>query len=194
MRQHLSGPLARPSVGVELRRKQQFLLESHDSLGERQKAKELWFSSHSSTNPGTKVAEVRATDADDPTTANGEIRYSLVQDQAAFQIDSVTGASFHLVLQRHCQIFLFAVCSSRSSVRLCLAGVITCKVSSLDRETRSQYVVVVKAQDMRGMNSGSTATTSVSITIADINDNLASFVRSTDCSFCVTSVDDSVFS
>lgn len=95
---------------------------------------------------GTKVAEVRATDADDPTTANGEIRYSLVQDQAAFQIDSIT-------------------------------GVISCKVSNLDRETRSQYVVVVKAQDMRGMSSGSTATTSVSITIFDINDNLASFVR-----------------
>lgn len=48
------------------------------------------------------MAEVRATDADDPTTANGELRYSLVQDQAAFQIDSITGASFHLVLQRHC--------------------------------------------------------------------------------------------
>lgn len=41
MRQHLSGPLARPSVAVELRGKQQFLLESHDSLGEWQKDKEL---------------------------------------------------------------------------------------------------------------------------------------------------------
>lgn len=43
---------------------------------------------------------MRATDADDPTTANGELRYSLVQDQGVFQIDSVTGASFHLPLQR----------------------------------------------------------------------------------------------
>lgn len=40
---------------------------------------------------GTKVVEVRATDADDPTTANGELRYSLIQDLSAFQIDSVTG-------------------------------------------------------------------------------------------------------
>ncbi|CAJ1066739.1 cadherin-5 [Xyrichtys novacula] len=40
---------------------------------------------------GTKVVEVRATDADDPTTANGELRYSLTHDLSAFQIDSITG-------------------------------------------------------------------------------------------------------
>ncbi|XP_060896268.1 cadherin-5 [Labrus mixtus] len=95
---------------------------------------------------GTKVVEVRATDADDPTTANGELRYSLTHDLSAFQIDSIT-------------------------------GVISCKINSLDRETKSQYVVVVKAQDMRGMKSGSTATTSVTITITDTNDNIASFTR-----------------
>lgn len=134
-----------------------------------------------------------ATDADDSTTANGELRYSLVQDQGAFQIDSITGASFHLPLRRPCRIFLFAVSSSPTSARLCLAGVISCKVSNLDRESRSQYMVVVKAQDMRGMSSGSTATTSVPITITDINDNLASFVRSTELSLCVGSVDDPVF-
>eukprot|EP00066_Takifugu_rubripes_P012108 XP_011601374.1 PREDICTED: cadherin-5 [Takifugu rubripes] len=95
---------------------------------------------------GTKVVEVRATDADDPNTANGELRYSLIQDQSAFEIDSIT-------------------------------GVISCKINTLDRETKSQYVVVVKAQDLRGMASGSTATTSVSITITDTNDNIASFTR-----------------
>uniref|UniRef100_UPI0037E821B7 cadherin-5 n=1 Tax=Semicossyphus pulcher TaxID=241346 RepID=UPI0037E821B7 len=95
---------------------------------------------------GTKVVEVRATDADDPTTANGELRYSLTHDLSAFQIDSIT-------------------------------GVISCKINTLDRETKSQYVVVVKAQDMRGMASGSTATTSVTITITDTNDNIASFTR-----------------
>ncbi|XP_068569067.1 cadherin-5 [Cebidichthys violaceus] len=99
---------------------------------------------------GTKVVEVRATDADDPTTANGELRYSLTPhgDFSAFEIDSIT-------------------------------GVISCKINSLDRETKSQYVVVVKAQDMRGMASGSTSTTSVTITIADTNDNIASFTRKT---------------
>ncbi|XP_029305204.1 cadherin-5 [Cottoperca gobio] len=99
---------------------------------------------------GTKVVEVRATDADDPSTANGELRYSLTQgeDVSAFQIDSVT-------------------------------GVISCKTNTLDRETKSQYVVVVRAQDMRGMASGSTSTTSVTITITDTNDNIASFTRKT---------------
>lgn len=39
-------------------------------------------------------------------------------------------------------------------------------------------MVVVKAQDMRGLASGSTATTLVTIKITDINDNIASFTRS----------------
>uniref|UniRef100_A0A8C9ZA30 Cadherin-5 n=1 Tax=Sander lucioperca TaxID=283035 RepID=A0A8C9ZA30_SANLU len=94
---------------------------------------------------GTKVVEVRATDADDPTTANGELRYSLAQDQDL-------------------------------SI---LSGMISCKTNTLDRETKSQYVVVVKAQDMRGMATGSTSTTSVTITITDTNDNIASFTRNT---------------
>ncbi|XP_019719529.1 cadherin-5 [Hippocampus comes] len=99
---------------------------------------------------GTKVIEVRATDADDPTTANGELRYSLTPDGdlSAFEIDSIT-------------------------------GMISCKVSTLDRETKSQYVVVVRAQDMRGMASGSTATTSVTVSVTDTNDNIASFTRRT---------------
>lgn len=53
-------------------------------------------------------------------------------------------------------------------------------------------MVVVKAQDMRGMSSGSTATTSVSINIIDINDNLASFVQSTELSHGVACVDNRV--
>ncbi|XP_035518944.1 cadherin-5 [Morone saxatilis] len=97
---------------------------------------------------GTEVVKVTATDADDSTTVNGELRYSLIQDLSAFEIDSVK-------------------------------GVISCKIKNLDRETKSQYVVVVKAQDMRGMASGSTATTSVTITITDTNDNIASFTRKT---------------
>lgn len=99
---------------------------------------------------GTKVVEVRATDADDPSTANGELRYSLVPsgDVSTFGIHSIT-------------------------------GVISCKTDTLDREARSQYVLVVKAQDMRGMASGSTSTTSVTVTVDDTNDNIASFTRKT---------------
>lgn len=45
------------------------------------------------------MVEVKATDADDPTTANGELRYSLIQDHSAFQIDSITGAWLYFLLQ-----------------------------------------------------------------------------------------------
>lgn len=55
---------------------------------------------------------------------------------------------------------------------------ITCNTDNLDRETKDQYVVVVQAQDMRGRTTGATATTSVTITILDVNDNLASFTQS----------------
>nr|UUW46977.1 cadherin-5 [Platichthys stellatus] len=97
---------------------------------------------------GTKVVEVKATDADDPTSANAELKYSLTRDgdTSAFAIDSTT-------------------------------GVISCNVNTLDRETKSQYVVVVKAQDLRGLAAGNTATTSVTITITDTNDNIASFAQ-----------------
>ncbi|MED6282103.1 hypothetical protein CHARACLAT_028637 [Characodon lateralis] len=96
------------------------------------------------------VVEVKATDADDPTTANGQVRYFLTRDEetsAFFEINQKTGA-------------------------------ISSKINTLDRETKSQYVVVVKAQDMAGMATGCTATTSVTITITDVNDNIASFTRS----------------
>lgn len=56
---------------------------------------------------GTKVVEVRATDADDPTTANGELRYSLIQDggQATFKIDSVTGGYNMIVTLQKCCLY-----------------------------------------------------------------------------------------
>lgn len=94
---------------------------------------------------GTKIVEVKATDADDPTTANGELRYSLIRGgDGKFQIDEIT-------------------------------GMLSCSRGDLDRESVGQYVLVVRAQDMRGKPSGSTATTSVTISITDINDNIASF-------------------
>lgn len=95
------------------------------------------------------VVEVKATDADDPSTANGELRYSLVRDEETsgfFEINQIT-------------------------------GVISSKMNTLDREKKSQHVVVVKAQDMAGMATGCTATTSVTITVTDANDNIASFTQ-----------------
>ncbi|CAG6016448.1 unnamed protein product [Menidia menidia] len=99
---------------------------------------------------GTEVVTVTATDADDPTTSNADLLYSLVPGRgtSAFRIDGATGA-------------------------------ISANINSLDREKMSQYVVVVKVLDMGGKSTGCPATTSVTITISDANDNLASFSRST---------------
>ncbi|PWA27275.1 hypothetical protein CCH79_00018317 [Gambusia affinis] len=94
------------------------------------------------------VVQVKATDADDPNTDNGQVRYTLPSGRTSglFEINYET-------------------------------GVISSKVSNLDRETKSQYMVVVRAQDMKGRESGCIATTSVAITITDTNDNIASFTK-----------------
>ena len=71
----------------------------------------------------------------------------------------------------------------KDNTSICLShclpvGVIICNTNTLDRETKSHYMVVVQAQDMGGIATGSTATTSVKITILDANDNFASFTQS----------------
>ncbi|CAL8254545.1 unnamed protein product [Lota lota] len=99
---------------------------------------------------GAKVLQVTATDADDPTTVHAELRYSLRLE------------------------------GERSAFEIdSVTGMITSKVDTLDREMKSKYVLVVQAKDMRGMATGTTATTSVTITITDINDNMASFTKHT---------------
>ncbi|CAL8298522.1 unnamed protein product [Merluccius merluccius] len=60
-----------------------------------------------------------------------------------------------------------------------ITGMITSKVGTLDREVQNKYVLVVQAKDSQGMTAGLTATTTVIITIADINDNQASFSKRT---------------
>ncbi|XP_059928524.1 cadherin-5 [Gadus macrocephalus] len=99
---------------------------------------------------GAKVVQVTATDADDPSTVHAELRYSLRPE------------------------------GERSAFEInIITGMITSRVDTLDREDKSQYVLVVQAKDMRGMTTGTTATTSVTVTITDINDNMASFTQDT---------------
>ncbi|KAJ8400445.1 hypothetical protein AAFF_G00395690 [Aldrovandia affinis] len=52
-------------------------------------------------------------------------------------------------------------------------------MDSLDREKQSAYMVVVHAKDMPGMKTGGSATTTVTITVSDINDNVATFKKRT---------------
>lgn len=60
----------------------------------------------------TRVVEVKATDADDPTTPNGQLRYSFVTkvgEQSKFSIDSITGKMAALTSNKivPCIVFFF---------------------------------------------------------------------------------------
>lgn len=53
----------------------------------------------------------------------------------------------------------------------------------MDRETRDQYVLVIQAKDMVGQMGGLSGTTSVTVTLTDVNDNPPRFTHSkTPCS------------
>ncbi|KAJ3610010.1 hypothetical protein NHX12_022104 [Muraenolepis orangiensis] len=99
---------------------------------------------------GTEVVQVTATDADDPSTVNAEQRYSLRPE------------GDHLAFEINT-----------------ITGMISTRVDTLDREDKSHYVLVVQTKDMRGLVTGTTATTTVTVTVSDINDNMASFTMNT---------------
>lgn len=48
----------------------------------------------------------------------------------------------------------------------------------MDREAREQYLLVIQAKDMVGQMGGLSGTTSVTVTLTDVNDNPPHFSRS----------------
>lgn len=52
----------------------------------------------------------------------------------------------------------------------------------MDREMREEYLVVIQAKDMGGHMGGLSGTTTVTVTLTDINDNPPKFSKSE--SFC----------
>ncbi|KAK9972669.1 hypothetical protein ABG768_025958 [Culter alburnus] len=103
---------------------------------------------HEAADKGHEFMTVTATDADDPDTDNGVIRYSLVkQDPESpnpnmFQINSVTGGIY-------------------------------VNSSGLDREKWSKYTLTVVAADLEGRGFSTTGT--AVITVTDSNDNAPQF-------------------
>lgn len=47
----------------------------------------------------------------------------------------------------------------------------------MDREARDQYLVVVQAEDMLGLGGGNSASTTVTVSLTDVNDNGPTFQR-----------------
>ncbi|XP_075442019.1 cadherin-6-like isoform X1 [Ascaphus truei] len=98
---------------------------------------------------GAFVVQVTANDADDPTYGN-------------------SARVFYSILQGQPY---FSVESE--------SGIIKTALPNMDRENREQYQVVIQAKDMGGQMGGLSGTTTVNITLSDVNDNPPRFPQST---------------
>ncbi|XP_055063785.2 cadherin-8 [Misgurnus anguillicaudatus] len=96
---------------------------------------------------GTSVTRVTATDADDPVYGNS----------AKLVYSILEGQPY------------FSIDQSTAIIRVALAG--------MDREMREEYLVVIQAKDMGGHMGGLSGTTTVTITLTDINDNPPKFSK-----------------
>uniref|UniRef100_A0A3Q1HRW2 Cadherin domain-containing protein n=1 Tax=Anabas testudineus TaxID=64144 RepID=A0A3Q1HRW2_ANATE len=94
---------------------------------------------------GTSVFQVTASDADDPTYGNS----------AKIVYSILEGQSYFSVDPK--------------------TGTIRTAMSNMDRETRDHYAVVIQAKDMAGSVGGLSGSTTVNITLTDVNDNPPKF-------------------
>uniref|UniRef100_A0A8C7Z163 Cadherin 7 n=1 Tax=Oryzias sinensis TaxID=183150 RepID=A0A8C7Z163_9TELE len=96
---------------------------------------------------GTMVVQVEATDADDPTYGNS----------ARVVYSIVHGQPYFSVEPK--------------------TGIIRTALANMDRESRDQYVLVIQAKDMVGQMGGLSGTTTVTVTLTDVNDNPPRFTH-----------------
>uniref|UniRef100_A0A8C8H1C8 Cadherin domain-containing protein n=1 Tax=Oncorhynchus tshawytscha TaxID=74940 RepID=A0A8C8H1C8_ONCTS len=96
---------------------------------------------------GTTVVQVAATDADDPTYGNS----------ARVVYSIISGQPYFSVDPK--------------------TGVVRTALPNMDREVKDQYVLVIQAKDMVGQMGGLSGTTSVTVTLTDVNDNPPRFSR-----------------
>lgn len=72
-------------------------------------------------------------------------------------------------------MFIIALMGSELSPS---AATIKVALQGMDREMREEYLVVIQAKDMGGHMGGLSGTTTVTITLTDINDNPPKFSKS----------------
>uniref|UniRef100_A0A4W6BNI1 Cadherin domain-containing protein n=1 Tax=Lates calcarifer TaxID=8187 RepID=A0A4W6BNI1_LATCA len=97
---------------------------------------------------GTSVFQVAASDADDPTYGNS----------AKIVYSILEGQPYFSIDPK--------------------TGIIRTAMSNMDRETRDHYAVVIQAKDMAGSVGGLSGSTTVNITLTDVNDNPPKFPQS----------------
>ncbi|XP_061569447.1 cadherin-20 isoform X2 [Cololabis saira] len=90
---------------------------------------------------GTTVAQVTATDADDPMFgSNAKLIYSILTGEPYFSVEPKT-------------------------------GIIVTSWANMDREAKEEYLVVVQVKDMLGLSGGYSSSTTVTVSLTDVNDN-----------------------
>uniref|UniRef100_A0A8D2JG46 Desmoglein 2 n=1 Tax=Varanus komodoensis TaxID=61221 RepID=A0A8D2JG46_VARKO len=100
---------------------------------------------------GTLVLRIIATDADEPNNLNSKIAYKIVSQQPSFPAS---------IFQIHKE-----------------TGEVHTTVFQLDRETQSNYSLIVEAKDYNGQSRGMSQQTTVQIKILDVNDNVPVFEK-----------------
>ncbi|XP_048452156.1 cadherin-7a [Rhincodon typus] len=97
---------------------------------------------------GTSVIQVTATDADDPTYGSS----------ARVVYSILQGQPYFSIEPK--------------------TGIIRTALPNMDREAKDRYLLVIQAKDMVGQMGGLSGTTSITITLSDVNDNPPHFSRS----------------
>ncbi|MGH0149118.1 UNVERIFIED_CONTAM: hypothetical protein FKN15_051109 [Acipenser sinensis] len=134
------------------------LLQSDETLQHHQRVKRGWvwnqffvLEEYTGSEPlyvGTSVLQLTATDADDPTYGNS----------ARVVYSILNGQPYFSVEPR--------------------TGIIRVTLPNMDREAKEHYEVIIQAKDMAGQLGGLAGTTTVNITLSDVNDNPPKFAQS----------------
>ncbi|KAJ4925638.1 hypothetical protein JOQ06_018363 [Pogonophryne albipinna] len=146
------------NTNMELEPDTEFNIKIHDINDNEPKfSKEIYFASvPEMSEVGTSVVTVTADDADDQTYGNS----------AKLVYSILQGQPY------------FSVDSENGTIKTALPG--------MDREVKENYQVVIQAKDMAGQMGGLSGTTTVSITLSDVNDSPPRFANH---SFRVTAVE-----